>query len=67
MDESIHLIPFQQTLTETVVKWYIEIPQHSFVDFSALGTIFLTTFKLSIRYEKGMDILNPLHQNTSTT
>ena len=47
-------------------KWYIELPQPSFVDFSSLETIFLTHFQLPIHYEIGTDLLNLLHQNTST-
>ena len=66
MDDYVHLRLFQHTLTGTAAKWYIELPQHSFVDFSSLATIFLTHFQLSIHYEKGMDILTSLHQNTST-
>ena len=44
------------------MKWYIELPQHSFVDFGSLETVFLTHFQLPIRYEMGTS----LWQNTST-
>ena len=48
------------------MKWYIELPQHSFVDFGSLGNIFLTHFQLPIHYEIGIDLLTSLRQNTST-
>ena len=66
MDDSIRLRLFQRTLTGMTTKWYIEIPRHSFVDFSALETVFLAPFQLPIRYEMGTDLLTSLHQNTST-
>ena len=47
-------------------KLHIELPQHSFVDFSALETVFLTHYQLPIRYEIGTEILTSLCQNTST-
>ena len=47
-------------------KWYIELPQHSFVDFSALETVFITHFQLPIHYEMGTELLTSLRQNTST-
>ena len=47
-------------------KWYIELLQHSFVDFGSLVTIFLTHFQLPICYETGTDIFTSLCQNTST-
>ena len=66
MDDSIQLRLLQHTLTGMAVKWYIELPRHSFVDFSAFATVFLTHFQLPIRYEIGTDILTSLRQNTST-
>ena len=60
MDDSIRLRLFQWTLISTTTKWYIELPQHSFVDFSSLSTIFLTHFQLPIRYEMGMELLTSL-------
>ena len=60
MDDSVHLRLFQQTFIGTATKWYIELPQHSFVDFGSLETVFLTHFQLPIRYEKGTDLLNSL-------
>ena len=66
MDDSICLNLFHPTLTGTAVKWYIELPQHSFVDFSSLVTVFLTHFQLPIHYETGIDLLTSLRQNTST-
>ena len=47
-------------------KWYIELPQYSFVDFGLLETMFLTHFQLPIHYEMGTDILTSLRLNTST-
>ena len=60
MDNLARLRLFQQTLTSTVVKWYIELPQHSFVDFGSLETIFLTHFQLPICYEMGTGLLTSL-------
>ena len=47
-------------------KWYIELPRHSFVDFSAMATVFLTHFQLPIHYEMGTEVLTSLRQKTST-
>ena len=66
MDDSIWLRLFQWTLTDTATKWYIALPQHSFVDFGLLETVFLTHFQLPIHYEMGTKILTSLWQNTST-
>ena len=66
MDDSVHLRLFQRTLTGTTAKWYIELPQHSFVDFGSLATVFLTHFQLPIRYEMSTSLLTSLCQNTST-
>ena len=44
MDDYVWLRLFQRTLTDTAAKWYIELPQHSFVDFGSLETVFLTHF-----------------------
>ena len=66
MDESIRLRLFQHTLTGTATKWYIELPWHLFVDFSALAIVFLVHFQLPIHYEMGTDLLTSLRQNTST-
>ena len=63
---SLRLRLFQRTLTGTAAKWYIELPQHSFVDFGLLETVFLTHFQLPIRYETGTELLTSLQQNTST-
>ena len=53
-------------MTDIAAKWYIELPQHSFVDFSSLETIFLTQFQLPICYEIGIEFFTSLRQNTST-
>ena len=66
MDYSIQLRLFQRNLTGTAAKWYIELPQHSFVDFGSLATVFLTHFQLPIHYETSTDLLTSLRQNTST-
>ena len=66
MDDSVWLRLFQRNLTSTATKWYIELPQHSFVDFGSLATIFLMHFQLPIHYEMGTDLLTSLRQNTST-
>ena len=48
------------------MKWYIELPQHSFVDFVFLETVLITHFQVPIHYEMDTDLLNSLRQNTST-
>ena len=60
MDDLVHLRLFQRTLTGTAAKWYIELPQHSFVDFGSLETVFLMHFQLPIHYEMGTNILSSL-------
>ena len=60
MDDSVRLRLFQQNLTGMAAKWYIELPQHLFVDFGSLETVFLTHFQLPICYEMGTDILTSL-------
>ena len=64
MDDSVRLRLFQQTLTDTAAKWYIELLQHSFVDLGSLVTVFLTHFQLPIHYKMGTDLLTSLRQNT---
>ena len=66
MDDLVCLRLFQRTLTGTAVKWYVELPQHSFVDFGSLETVFLTQFQLPMCYEMGIDLLTSLRKNTST-
>ena len=44
MDDSIRLRLFQRNLTGTAMKWYIELPQHSFVILSRWKPYFLCTF-----------------------
>ena len=66
MDDSFRLRLFQQTLIDTAMKWYIELPQHSFVDFGSSVIVFLTHFQLPICYEMGIDLLTPLWKNTSS-
>ena len=63
MNDSVRLQLFQRTLTGTATKWYIELPQHSFVDFGSLETMFLTHFQLPIHYEMGTDLLTSLRQH----
>jgi hypothetical protein len=65
MDDSIHLLLFQRTLTGSIAKWYIELPCASFHDFNSLAMSFLTHFQLPIRYETGTELLTSLHQTTS--
>ena len=60
MDDSVRLRIFQRTLTGIAAKWYIELPQHSFVNFGSLATVFLTHFQLPIFYETGTDLLTSL-------
>ena len=60
MDDSVHLRLFQWTFIGTTAKWYIELSQHSFVDFGSFEIVFLTHFQLPIRYETGTDLLTYL-------
>ena len=59
-DDSIRLRLFQINLTGTTAKWYIELPQHSFVDFISLEIVLLTHLQLPVRYETSMDLLTSL-------
>jgi hypothetical protein len=65
MDDSIHLRLFQQTLTGSTTKWYIELPHASFHDFNSLAMSFLTHFQLPIRYETSTKLLTSHRQTTS--
>jgi hypothetical protein len=65
MDDSIRLCLFQQTLTSSTVKWYIELPHASFHDFNSLAMSFLMHFQLPIRYETSTELLTSLRQTTS--
>lgn len=66
IDDSIHLCLFQHTLIGLAAKWYIELPQAYFYNFSQLSTSFLTHFQLPVRYDNGTKLLNLLKQSTST-
>jgi hypothetical protein len=65
MDDSVRLRLFQQTLTGSTTKWYIELPCASFHDFNSLTMSFLMHFQLPIRYETGTKFLTSLHQTNS--
>jgi hypothetical protein len=66
MDDSIILHIFQRTLTGSVAKWYIELPQGFFNDFNTLAMDFLTHYQFPIRYETGTKILSSFKQSSST-
>ena len=66
VDDSIRLRLFQQTLTGTTAKWYIELPHNTFTYFSSLAMVFLTHFQLPIHYETGTELLTSLRKSTST-
>jgi hypothetical protein len=66
MDDSIQLRLFQQTLTGSAAKWYIELPQGFFADFDTLAMSFLTHYQLPIRYKMGTEILSYFNQNKAT-
>jgi hypothetical protein len=66
MDDSIRLRLFQQTLTGSSTKWYIELPQGFFADFNTLAMAFLTHYHLPICYETGTEILSYFKQNKAT-
>lgn len=57
MDDNVRLRLFQRTLMGKAVKWYIELPTISFVDFGSLGNAFLHHFQLLIRYDSGIELL----------
>jgi hypothetical protein len=62
MDDSICLRLFQQMLTSSAAKWYIELPRASFHDFNSLAMSFFTHFQLPIHYETGTELLTSLLQ-----
>ena len=57
MDDSIRLHLFQQSLTGSAAKWYIEFPRGFFSDFNTLSMAFLTHYQLPIHYDTGTKIL----------
>jgi hypothetical protein len=66
MDDSIHLLLFQQTLTGSATKWYIELPRGFFTDFNTLAMDFLTHYQLLNHYETGTEILSSFEQPKAT-
>jgi hypothetical protein len=66
MDDSICSLLFQQTLTGSTAKWYIELPRGFFIDFNTLAMAFLTHYQLPIRYEMGTKILSSFKQTKAT-
>ena len=66
VDNSIRLRLFQRTLTGAAAKWYIELPQDKYPNFNSLAFMFLQFFQLSVRYDKGVEILLSYCQNTTT-
>jgi len=63
LDDSIWLCLFQQTLTGSTTKWYIELARGTFQDFNLLAMEFLTHFQLPIRYEMGTHLLTSFKKN----
>jgi hypothetical protein len=66
MDDSICLRIFQQTLTGSAAKWYIELPQGFFSDFNTLAMAFLTHYQLPICYDTGTEIFTSFKQTKGT-
>ena len=66
MDDLIRLRLFQCTLTSAATKWYIELPQASYPEFSSLAIMFMQYFQLPIRYDEGVEILLSCYHNTTT-
>ena len=65
-EDSIRLRLFQRTLTEPVVKWYIELPRGELVLFDDLTMTFLNHFQLPVRYDVGTDLLSTFLQDKAT-
>lgn len=66
MDDSICFYLFQQTLTGTTSKCYIDLPMNFLSYYGTLAMSFLTHFQLPIRYETGTELLTSLRQSNST-
>ena len=66
VDDSIRLRLFQRTLTGAAAKWYIELPQAKYLNFSSLAFMFLRYFQLPIIYNEGVEIFLSCCQNTTT-
>jgi hypothetical protein len=66
MDDSICLRLFQQTLTGSAAKWYIELPRGFFSEFNTLAMAFLTHYQLPICYDTGTEILTSFKQTKGT-
>jgi hypothetical protein len=66
MNDSIFLRIFQRTLTGATMKWYIELPRNSFVDFNYLSMDFLMHFQFPIQYVTGTKLFTSLRKSSST-
>ena len=66
MDDSVRLRLFQRTLMGVAVKWYIELPTASFVDFGNFGNAFLHHFQLPIQYDSITELLTSFQQGDAT-
>ena len=65
LDDSIKFHFFPKTLIGNAMKWFIDLPSTSFLNFQSLPIEFLTHFELPIRYETGTKRLTSLHQKYS--
>ena len=57
VDDSIKLRLFQRTLIGATAKWYNELTQASYPDFTLLAFMFLQYFQIPVRCDKGVEIL----------
>jgi hypothetical protein len=48
------------------VKWYIELPGRKYKNFNQMVLVFLNHFKLSVRYDVGIELLSALRQYKAT-
>lgn len=55
IEDSIHVLLFQHTLTGVISKWYVNQPHASYSTFLTLYNSFLSYFQLPLQYETRMD------------
>jgi hypothetical protein len=57
MDDFVHLILFQRTLTSPLTKWYVDEKSGSHVSFESLAKAFLAFFQLPVHHNNGLELL----------
>jgi hypothetical protein len=48
------------------VKWYIELPGGTYINFNQMVLVFLNHFQLLVRYDVDIELLSAFHQDKAT-